>query len=79
MSYERLAYDDQDTASDMHADCTACARSLPAPRGRVDLDAALRPAPPLAWDLQPRESAKPRIEVSRAAAHLASRLHLHLD
>jgi hypothetical protein len=79
MTYERLAWTDPDTASTMHADCTACARTLPAARARVDLDAALRPAPPLAWELQPRESAKPTIEVSRAAAHLAARLHLHLD
>lgn len=79
MSYERLAYDDQDTASAMWADCAACARTLPAARARVDLDAALRPAPALAFDRRPRETRKPEIEVSLAAAHLASRLHLHLD
>ena len=79
MSYERLPYADPDTASAMHADCTACARTLPAAGARVDLDAALRPAPPLAWELRPRESTKPTIEVSQAAAHLAARLHLHLD
>ena len=79
MSYQRLAYDDQDTAGQMHADCTACGDRLTLPRRRLDLDAALAPAPPLAYDLQPRETRKGDIAVSEAAAHLAARLHLHLD
>ena len=37
------------------------------------------PAPSLAYESFPREVRKPEIEVSEAAAHLASRLHLHLD
>ena len=37
------------------------------------------PAPSLAYDVVPAEVPKPEIEVSEAAAHLASRLHLHLD
>lgn len=79
MTYQRLAYDDQDTAGRMHSDCTACGDRLGLPRQRLDLDAALAPAPPLAYDLQQRETPKVDIAVSEAAAHLASRLHLHLD
>ena len=37
------------------------------------------PAPSLEFDQYPREVPKPEIEVSDAAAHLAARLHLHLD
>ena len=33
----------------------------------------------LAYDAFPREVRKPQVTVSQAAAHLASRLHLHLD
>ena len=79
MSYQRLAYDDHDTAGQMRSDCTACGYRIALPRQRLDLDAALAPAPPLAYDRQPRETRKADIEVSEAAAHLAARLHLHLD
>ena len=37
------------------------------------------PALSLAYESFPQEVRKPEIEVSEAAAHLASRLHLHLD
>jgi len=78
MTYERLAYDDQDTTVQMHLDCTACASqmSLPGPTISSDL---LEQVPPLTYDAQPREVRKPEITVSEAAAHLAARLHLHLD
>ncbi|KQT94407.1 hypothetical protein ASG49_05870 [Marmoricola sp. Leaf446] len=79
MTYERLAYADQDPAPTMTTDCAACAERVRLPEQRV-LDGALgRPAPSLAWDAQPREVRKPQVSVSQAAAHLASRLHLHLD
>jgi hypothetical protein len=78
--YQRLAYDDQDTASQMHRDCTACASSIALPADRIDASDVTSPAPSLAYEAFPRESAAKRpIEVSEAAAHLASRLHLHLD
>ena len=73
MSYERLAYDDQDSTHQMHDDCTACASSITLPRRRIDVTA---PAPSLLFDSYPRESRKPTIQVSQAAAHLAARLHL---
>jgi hypothetical protein len=79
MSYERLAYDDQDSANQMHDDCTACASSIALPRQRIDNTAVTMPAPSILFEQYPREVRKPEIEVSEAAAHLASRLHLHLD
>ena len=79
MSYERLAYDDQDSADRMRHDCTACGSRIDLPRQRIDSSAITMPAPSLAFDQYPRQVRKPEITVSEAAAHLASRLHLHLD
>lgn len=79
MSYQRLAYDDQDSASQMHDDCRACASTIDLPGQRVDSIALTSPAPSLTFDQFPRDVHKPQIEVSEAAAHLASRLHLHLS
>jgi len=78
MTYQRLAYDDQDTTGQMHVDCTACASQmgLRAPRITADL---LEQVPALDYEELPREILKPEITVSEAAAHLAARLHLHLD
>jgi len=77
MTYERLAYDDQDSTVKMHLDCTACVTAirLPAPIS-PDL---LAEVPPISYEAFPREVRKPEITISDAAAHLASRLHLHLD
>ena len=66
MSYQRLAYDDQDSAVQMHSDCTACA-------------SALGTAPSIEYADFPREIRKPEITVTEAAAYLASRIHLYLD
>jgi hypothetical protein len=79
MSYERLAYDDQDSATQMHSDCTACGSIISLPREKVNNVAVTMPAPSLEYADFPREVRKREIEVSDAAAHLASRLHLHLD
>jgi len=79
MSYQRLAYDDQDSANQMRDDCTACGSRITLPRQRIDNTSVTMPAPSLEFDQYPREVTKPEIEVSEAAAHLASRLHLHLD
>jgi hypothetical protein len=78
MSYERLAYHDQDSAHQMRDDCTACGSRIDLPKQRIDNTAVTMPAPSLEFD-EYREARKPEIEVSDAAAHLASRLHLHLD
>ena len=78
MAYQRLAYDDQDSTGQMHLDCAACAAqmgfSVP-----VITPELVEDAPALEFDQLPRETRKPEITVSEAAAHLASRLHLHLD
>ena len=79
MSYERLAYDDADTAVQMHDDAAACGTHLTLPRQRIDEAAIAERAPSLAYEEFPSDVEKPQIEVSEAAAHLASRLHLHLD
>ena len=79
MSYQRLAYEDQDSAHRMHDDCAACAGSIRLPAPRIPAQAVQSPAPSLRFDDQARELPKPVIEVSEAAAHLAARLHLHLD
>ncbi|MFL6157548.1 MAG: hypothetical protein ACJ72D_15750 [Marmoricola sp.] len=78
MSYERLAYDDQDTALKMRTDCTACASAMGMTKQRIAVD-ALGGAPSIEYAAFPREILKPEITVSEAAAHLASRIHLHLD
>ncbi|MCW2755498.1 MAG: hypothetical protein JWQ32_2909 [Marmoricola sp.] len=78
MSYERLAYDDQDTTVKMHTDCNACASEMGIPDQRID-EVALGTAPSIEYADFPREIRKPEITVSEAAAHLASRIHLHLD
>ncbi len=79
MSYERLAYDDQDSAPKMHEDCTACGSRIRLPAQRLDAATVTVTAPSLEFESFPREVRKTPIEVSDAAAHLASRLHLHLD
>ena len=78
MSYKRLAYDDQDSAHQMHEDCAVCRSTMRIPRV-VDEALVTMPAPPLTYDAFPTEVPKREITVSEAAAHLASRMHLHLD
>jgi len=71
MSYQRLAYDDAATSTEMTSDCRAVEAAL--------VPAAVRPAPSIRYEDYPREVAKPTISVSEAAARLGARLHLHLD
>ena len=79
MTYQRLAYDDHDTTATMRLDCTACGDRIDVPRQRLDHSRVTMPAPSLDYAAYPREVRKPVIDVDAAAAHLASRLHLHLD
>ena len=79
MSYQRLAYHDQDTTGQMRADCTACSPRVDLTDRRLAPGQVTGPAPSLAYDAAGRELPKATIEVGAAAAHLASRLHLHLD
>jgi hypothetical protein len=78
MTYERLAYDDPDTALKMHVDCTACASRIAVPEQLI-LPDDLERVPSIEYDAFPREIRKPEITVDEATAHLAARLHLHLD
>jgi hypothetical protein len=82
MSYQRLAYDDAATASEMTSDCRAVEEVLHLPRRHTTAEratrAAARPAPSLLFEDYPREVAKPTITVSDAAARLGAALHLHL-
>jgi hypothetical protein len=78
MSYQRLAYDDQDTAATMHTDCTACASQMGIPEPAISPE-ALGEVPSIEYEAFPHDIEKPVITVTEAAAHLAARLHLHLD
>jgi hypothetical protein len=78
MTYERLAYDDLDTTLKMHVDCTACASQIRLPEQLI-LPDDLERVPSIEYDAFPREIKKPQITVDDATAHLAARLHLHLD
>ena len=75
MTYERLAYDDQDTAVQMHDDCNAAVSEMGIPAQRVFPKGLGLPAP---TDVI-RVFTKPVITVSETAASLASRIRLHLD
>jgi hypothetical protein len=71
-----LNHDELDTPSLMGSDCLAVGANL-----RLDriTRAAVGGAPSLRFEDFPREVAKREIEISEAAARLASALHLHLD
>ncbi|RNL79044.1 hypothetical protein [Nocardioides marmorisolisilvae] len=75
MTYERLAYDDQDTAVQMHSDCSACASEMGIPEQRFSPKALGLPA---ATDVI-RVFTKPVFTVTETAAQLANRIRLHLD
>ena len=79
MTYERLAYDDQDSTVKMHLDCAACAAEMGLATQRPLSPELLEDVPSITYDAFPREIRKPEITVTEAAAHLASRMHLHLD
>jgi hypothetical protein len=83
MTYQRLAYDDASTSSEMTSDCRAVEAALHLPERRTAAEraarAATRPAPSIFFEDYPREVKKPTIAVSDAAARLGSALHLHLD
>jgi hypothetical protein len=83
MTYERRAYDDAASTAQMTTDCRAVELALHLPQRRTAADravrAAVKPAPSILFEDYPREITKPTIEVSEAAARLASAMHLHLD
>jgi hypothetical protein len=82
MTYQRLAYDDAASSSEMTSDCHAVEKALHLPKRRTAAErtaaAVSRPAPSLRFEDYPREVEKPSITVSDAAARLGAALHLHL-
>ncbi len=64
------SYDELTTPAEMHADCEAVEHRLVRAASQ-----ATRPAPSLHFDEQPRERAKRDIEISDAAARLASAIY----
>ena len=83
MAYQRLAYDDADTSSEMTVDCRAVEAALRLPTRRTTGErlsqATAHKAPSIRYEDYPRDVAKQEITVSLAAARLAAALHLHLD
>ena len=79
MTYERRAYDEASTAAQMTADCHAVELTLHLPERRSAAEraaaAAVKPAPSILFEDYPREVRKPGIEVSEAAARLASAMY----
>jgi len=71
----RLAYDDLDSLAAMGADCRAAAPQVDRALARA-AQAAVRPAPSILFEDQPREVAKRPISDSAAAAHVARALGL---
>jgi hypothetical protein len=82
MTYQRLAYDDASTSSEMTSDCRAVEAALRLPERRSAAEraarAAAKPAPSLLFEDYPREVKKPSIDVSEAAARLGAALDQHL-
>lgn len=83
MTYQRLAYDDASSSTEMTSDCRAVEAALHLPERRSAAEkaarAAAKPAPSILFEDYPREVKKPTIKVSEAAARLGAGLHLHLD
>jgi hypothetical protein len=83
MTYQRLAYDDASSSTEMTSDCRAVEAALHLPERRSAAEkaarAAAKPAPSILFEDYPREVKKPTINVSEAAARLGAGLHLHLD
>ncbi|WP_244927509.1 hypothetical protein [Nocardioides sp. W7] len=63
----QLSHDDLSSLQEMHADCEAVVRHLPAT------------GPSLRYEDYPRDVAKPEIEITEAATRIANALQLHLD
>jgi hypothetical protein len=83
MTYQRLAYDDASTSSEMTSDCRAVEAALHLPKRRSAAEraatAATKPAPSILFEDYPREVKKPTIKVSEAAARIGAALDQHLD
>jgi len=82
MTYQRLAYDDASTSSEMTSDARAVEAALHLPERRSAAERAARavvkPAPSIHFEDYPREVKKPTIAVDAAAARLGAALDQHL-
>ena len=82
MTYQRLAYDDASTSSEMTSDARADEAALHLPERRSAAERAARavakPAPSILFEDYPREVKKPTIAVDAAAARLGAALDQHL-
>jgi hypothetical protein len=82
MTYQRLAYDDASTSSEMTSDARAVEAALHLPERRSAAERAARavakPAPSILFEDYPREVKKPTIAVDAAAARLGAALDQHL-
>ena len=83
MTYQRLAYDDAASSTEMTSDCHAVEAALHLPErrsaGERAVRAAAKPAPSILFEDYPREVRKPTIAVSDAASRLGAALDQHLD
>lgn len=83
MAYQRLAYDDASSSTEMTVDCRAVEAALRLPQRRTTAAqmarATTRSAPSILFEDYPRDVKKREIAVSEAAARLGAALHLHLD
>lgn len=71
-SHTPLAYDDSATLAEMHSDCRATGAHLGLERAARR---AVRSAPSLHFDEQPRDTPKRVIEISEATAALAAAIY----
>jgi hypothetical protein len=83
MTYQRLAYEDASTTTEMCADCHAVEAALHLPtqvaKKIVTAAAVAGSAPSILFADYPREIKKVTITVTDAATRLANALQLHLD
>jgi hypothetical protein len=83
MTYQRLAYDDAASSTEMADDCRAVEAALHLPKRRTTGErmtrATVKAPPSILFEDYPQDVKKPEIAVTEAAARLGAAVHLHLD
>ena len=83
MTYQRLAYDDAASTTEMTVDCRAVESALRLPKRRTTGErmtrASVSTPPSILFEDYPHDVPKPEVTVTEAAARLGAALHLHLD
>ncbi len=83
MTYQRLAYDDAASSTEMTVDCHAVEAALRLPTRRTTGErmtrATVKAPPSILFEDYPQDAKKPDIAVPEAAARLGAAVHLHLD